>query len=105
MGALLLERLLFKHQPVGQGLHPDPLAPGTEPPVATRSRAFRLVLGTPEFDSFRDALRLTADGDVRAGVLDDLSTYFHLDADECVRRCIGWEQLSVAEWFEQRRDT
>ena len=80
-----LKRLVLKQQPVEQGLHADPLALGATPPVATRGRAFRLALRTDEFDYFRDALRRDAAGDVRGGVLDDLSTYFHLDAEECVR--------------------
>lgn len=43
--------------------------------------------------------------DVRASILDDLSTYYKLDPDECVRRCVHWEQWSVQEWQERPRDS
>src|SRR5262249_22830714 len=37
--------------------------------------------------------------------LDDLSSYFDLTKDECVRRCVNWEQWSVQEWHAQRRSS
>jgi SAM-dependent methyltransferase len=56
-------------------------------------------------DLYRAGLRLASHVDVRAAILDDLSTFFGLDPEECVRRCIDWEQWSVAEWHAQARDT
>jgi SAM-dependent methyltransferase len=50
-------------------------------------------------------LLLEGIGDVRTSVLDDLSAHFGLSADECVRRCIDWEQWSVLEWNTQGRDS
>jgi SAM-dependent methyltransferase len=43
--------------------------------------------------------------DVRAGVLDDLATFFGISTHECVRRCLGWEADSVAEWASESRET
>jgi SAM-dependent methyltransferase len=104
-GRLHPGRLLFKQMPIGQGLHTDPLNPGAAPPPALDGPAFRAALTSEELQRYRDALRLDPNGDVRAGILDDLSTYFEIDPDECVRRCIHWEASSVAEWFERGRRT
>ncbi len=106
MGGLQrLGRLVFKTPPVGQGLHIDPLDPDAPPPPTPSGRAARTALASEELDRFRDALRLHPGDDVRAGVLDDLSTFFGLDREECVKRCIHWEASSVAEWFEDDRGT
>jgi 2-polyprenyl-3-methyl-5-hydroxy-6-metoxy-1,4-benzoquinol methylase len=42
---------------------------------------------------------------VRSSILDDLSTYFSLPADECVRLCLNWEQWSVREWRAHSRES
>ena len=98
-------RLVFKQVPVGQGLHPDPLDPAVSPPSTVSCPAWRAALTSDELQRFRDALRLPPDSDVRAGVLDDLSSYFGISSDECVERCIHWEESSVTEWFERTRQT
>jgi len=104
-GLQRLGRLVFKTPPVGQGLHIDPLDPDAPPPPTPSGRAARTALASEELDRFRDALRLHPGDDVRAAVLDDLSTYFGIDREECVKRCIHWEASSVAEWFEDDRGT
>jgi SAM-dependent methyltransferase len=47
---------------------------------------------------FRSCLRLPGTSDIRAAVLDDLTSYSGLSAEECVARCRGWEAWSVEEW-------
>jgi SAM-dependent methyltransferase len=98
-------RLLLKAPPVGQGLHLDPAAPDAPPPPPPSSSVTRRAQHSEAFAHFRGALLLAPGGDPRGGVLDDLSTYFDLEPDECVRRCIHWEESSVAEWFEHDRGT
>jgi SAM-dependent methyltransferase len=98
-------RLLLKSPPVGQGLHLDPAAPDAPPPSPPTGSVTRRAQHSEAFDRFRDALVVDPGGDVRGGVLDDLSTYFGLEPDECVRRCLHWEESSVAEWFEHDRGT
>ena len=98
-------RLVFKAPPVGQGLHIDPLDPDVPPRPTPSGRAARAALASEELDRYRDALRLHSGDDVRAAVLDDLSTYFGIDREECVARCIHWEASSVEEWFGDDRGT
>ena len=98
-------RLVFKQMPVGQGVHPDPLDPAMSPPSTLTCPAWRAALTSEELQRFRDGLGLPAGGDVRAGVLDDLSNYFGIGPDECVKRCLHWEESSVTEWFERTRET
>ena len=52
---------------------------------------------------FRASLRLPEVADVRAAVLDDLSSYSGLTPDQCVERCRNWESWSVEEWFASDR--
>jgi SAM-dependent methyltransferase len=86
-----------------QGTHPDPVAPDYAPPDLTSvSSLWREALTSPEMAAWRQALRIDGQPDVRASVLDDLSTYYRLDPEECVRRCVNWEAWSVEEW--QARD-
>lgn len=89
-----------------QGAHPDPLAPGYEPPAPeTLPDQWREALASPEMAVYRDTLLVPGQPSIRASILDDLSTYYHLDPDECVRRCVHWEQWSVEEWRERPRDS
>ena len=55
--------------------------------------------------AYRDSLMLPGQPTIRASILDDLSTYYHLDPDECVRRCVHWEEWSVQEWQQRPRDS
>lgn len=52
---------------------------------------------------FRASLLLPGVADVRAAVLDDLSSYTGLPPDQCVERCQNWESWSVEEWFAADR--
>lgn len=89
-----------------QGAHPDPLDPGYQPPnPETLPDRWRAALTSPEMAVYRASLLLPGQPDVRASILDDLSTYYKLDPDECVRRCVHWEQWSVQEWQERPRDS
>ena len=54
-------------------------------------------------DWFRALLCLPGVADVRAAVLDDLSSYSGLTPDQCVDRCRNWESWSVKEWFAADR--
>jgi SAM-dependent methyltransferase len=93
-----LAQRVLKQPMLKQGPHVDPLDPGDvrEDPRAW-GPARRDAFASREMEYFREALRLE-DGDVRAGVLDDLSTFFELPPEECLRRCLHWEEMSVAEW-------
>ena len=98
---------LFPSPPVlQQGPHPDPLDPATPPPdphgwPEARHQAF----ASTEMELFRASLRLRGIPDVRAAVLDDLSSYFGLPAEECVERCRNWETWSVKEWSAADRSS
>jgi len=98
---------LFPSPPVlQQGPHPDPLDPATPPPdprewPAARQEAF----ASAEMEMFRASLRLPGISDVRAAVLDDLSTYSGLPVEECVERCRNWESWSVKEWSAADRSS
>ena len=87
-----------------QGLHPDPQVEGAPQPSTWPPRQ-QSAWHSQEMQAFRDALRPPHGGTTRAGVLDDLSTYFNLSPSECVQRCINWEQWSVAEWQLTPRDS
>jgi SAM-dependent methyltransferase len=54
-------------------------------------------------DLFRACLRRPGTPDVRAAVLDDLSSYSGLPPQECVERCRNWESWSVEEWLAADR--
>jgi len=54
---------------------------------------------------FRASLLLPGISDVRAAVLDDLTTYTGLPVDECVERCRNWESWSVKEWSAADRSS
>ena len=89
---------------LGQGPHPDPLDPATPAPdpqswPGIRQEAF----ASTEMEWFRASLLLPGVADVRAAVLDDLSSYTGLPPDQCVERCQNWESWSVEEWFAADR--
>ena len=50
------------------------------------------------WELFRASLRLPGVPDVRAALLDELSTYSGRPPEECVERCRNWESWSVEEW-------
>lgn len=89
-----------------QGPHADPLDPRQVPPDRTKwSVRQRQAYASPEMQAYRAGLRLEGQPDLRASILDDLSTYYGLSPAECVRRCIDWEQWSLAEWQTRPRDS
>lgn len=53
---------------------------------------------------FRGCLLIGDETDVRAGVLDDLSTFYGFSRAECVDRCLRWEEWSVNEWKQRDRN-
>ena len=83
-----------------QGVHPDPRDPAA-PPLDPQSwsKARQQAFASAEMELFRACLRLPGAPDVRAAVLDDLSSYSGLPPEECVKRCRNWESWSVEEWL------
>jgi SAM-dependent methyltransferase len=89
-----------------QGQHPDPLAPGYVPPdPTTQAAGWVVALTSKQMHAYRAGLELPGQPDVRAAVLDDLSTYHNLTPEECVQRCVNWESWSVDEWRGKDRST
>lgn len=89
----------------GQGVHLDPRDPCASPPdLSTFSRIRRQASSSASMKVFRGCLTLGDDADVRAGILDDLSTFYGFSRAECVDRCLHWEAWSVDEWKQRDRD-
>lgn len=86
-----------------QGLHIDPKEEA-EPDPQLWSKERETYWFSEEMELFRECLRY--DGmDVRNSILDDLSRYYDLTADESLRRCLHWEEWSVEEWHASDRST
>jgi SAM-dependent methyltransferase len=97
-------KLLPSPPPLRQGAHPDPLDPATPPPDRhSWPEDLQEAFASAEMELFRASLRLPGISDVRAAVLDDLSTYSGLPPAECVKRCRNWESWSVEEWLAADR--
>lgn len=104
--AMRLRRKSDNGRSPAQGPHPDPRDPGCPPPNQTAwTPRQRDAFCSDEMRLFRAGLCVPGSMDPRASVLDDLSTYFGLPAEECLHRCIEWEQFSVDEWQAARRDS
>lgn len=88
---------------LSQGKYIDP-AHEPAPDPATWSGEQRDAYDSPAMAAYRDGLRI-GDKDVRASVLDDLTSYFHIADEEAIQRAINWEQWSVQEWHAKPRDT
>jgi|GEM_PF-439281 len=89
-----------------QGAHLDPEAPGQpRPDPATWPARRRRAFASPAMRLFREALLLPGIGSTRAAILDDLSAYFGFSPEECVQRCVNWEEWSVREWQARARDS
>lgn len=93
------------HLASGQGRHPDPAEADGQPDHSGWPELWRRAYLGDETRLIREALHAPGNSDVRAGVLDDLTTYFKLPADECIKRARDWEAWSVEEWFSQPRDS
>lgn len=89
-----------------QGAHIDPLAPGYVPrDPSSLPETWKAALSSREFAVYQQTLLLPGITDCRTAVIDDLSTFYQMDPDECVSRCINWEAWSVQEWAEADRST
>lgn len=101
-----LKRVFLKQPVLRQGLHIDPTDPAVGPPRPQAwSRSARDAFRSPEMERFREGLCLPALAGIREAVLDDLVEFYGLDVEECVRRCLHWEELSVDEWQAADRST
>lgn len=89
-----------------QGVHPDPASATLPPPEpANWPRRQQDAWASHQMAAFRDGLRTAPDDDLRSSVLDDLSAYHGLSPEECLRRCLHWEEWSVQEWKAEDRTT
>jgi SAM-dependent methyltransferase len=89
--------------PSSQGVHIDPLAKD-EPNPNLWSEVQRAAWFSEEMRLFRECLQYGG-MDVRSSVLDDLSQYYGLPPEECLQRCLHWEEWSVSEWHAGNRST
>lgn len=89
-----------------QGRHPDPLDPESPRPAPGQwpARQIKAFAGA-EIDVFRSSLRLRGADGTRQSILEDLSAFFGMNPEDCVRRCLDWEQWTLEEWHRERRDT
>jgi SAM-dependent methyltransferase len=84
--------------------HLDPLDPNVGPPDrSTWNAAWQEAYDTPEMEAFREGLRLPGLPDVRSAVLDDLSSYFNIDAEECVYRSTHSPEIAEAAFVAENR--
>ena len=99
-----LVRRLIGPTETAQGRHVDPAdsAPVDRDGWAAETHE---LMASPEMAAFGDVLRPPGGGDIRAGVLQDLSGFYDLDEAECIRRALGWEELSVEEWQAKDRSS
>jgi ubiquinone/menaquinone biosynthesis C-methylase UbiE len=64
----------------------------------------KAALESPEMETYRSVLKI-GDLDVRASVLQELSDYHGYSPEECLKRCLHWEDWSVEEWKSADRST
>ncbi|MCC6179043.1 MAG: class I SAM-dependent methyltransferase [Chloroflexi bacterium] len=89
-----------------QGAHVDPTDPSyRRPERASLPVRWGEVVDGDGLAAYREALLAPGAADLRASILDDLSTYYRFSPDECIRRCVTWEEWSVQEWYARPRDT
>ncbi len=88
---------------LSQGPYVDPLHEPRPEPTAW-DELQRSAYTSAEMEAYREGLRI-GDKDVRASVLDDLTTYFQISEDDAIRRAVNWEQWSVQEWQSEPRET
>ena len=85
-----------------QGIHVDP----TLNPLASRAwhPDIAAALDSPEMATYRSVLTLD-DQDVRTSILQELADYHGYTPEECLKRCLHWEDWSVEEWAAADRST
>ena len=85
-----------------QGLHVDPTL---NPPASqTWHPDVAEAVNSPEMSTFRSVLAV-GDQDIRTSVLQELAEYHGYTPDECLERCLHWEDWSVEEWSAADRST
>jgi len=85
-----------------QGVHVDPTL---NPPASqTWHPDVAEAVNSPEMATFRSVLAV-GDQDIRTSVLQELAEYHGYTPDECLERCLHWEDWSVEEWSAADRST
>jgi 2-polyprenyl-3-methyl-5-hydroxy-6-metoxy-1,4-benzoquinol methylase len=89
--------------PTSQGTHLDPvqLPPPDEKNWDERQRHY---WQSQSMNLFRQCVIIDKK-DLRSSIVEDLSKFYKLSPEECVRRCLHWEELSVEEWKAADRTT
>jgi SAM-dependent methyltransferase len=99
----MLHRIIFVSKLKKQGRHIDPLT--ETPPDVTSWPVDRQEAWTSrEMGFFGECLRSGALND-RDSILEELSAYYGYDREDCLERCLEWEQWSVKEWTARDRTT
>jgi SAM-dependent methyltransferase len=85
-----------------QGRHADPAENAAD--ARWEDPARDETLDSTEMATYRASL--TVDGlDARESVLEELSAFHGYSPDECLKRCLHWEEWSVEEWDAADRST
>ena len=83
------------------GARIDPLAPGYVPPsLSALGEGWRSALASQEFAAYQRTLLLPGIADCRTAILDDLSTFYQGEPQECLSRCVGGDARRVSGWPE-----
>lgn len=85
-----------------QGVHLDPAEGSADSGWQHPDKVAAMV--SPEMDIYRSVLTI-GDLDVRDSVLEELSEYHGYPPEECLKRCLHWEDWSVDEWTSGDRST
>jgi SAM-dependent methyltransferase len=81
-------------------IHIDPLEAGTSAPDKLNwTNLQRDAWASQEMEAFRESLRFRGLPDIRSAVLDDLSSYFKVDAEAAVYQARHAFELSGKEWL------
>jgi len=87
-------------------VHIDPLDPDTPAPNKSMWTPLRRdAWASQEMEAFRESLRIRGLPDIRSAVLDDLSSYFNLDAEACIYRARNSFEPSSKQWLTKDRST
>lgn len=92
--------LTFARPVTPRPTHVDPVDVQVARPDRSRwSELQQAAWTSSEMEAFRAALCMRGLPDVRSGVLDDLSSYFKLDAEQCIYQATHSFELSAGEWL------